>query len=134
MNTSTTMLASTVNAPGATTPLPSVSTTFRPTVQPPSRTNTVISAAAVVFFVTPALTDGPHATPVDDPPTLKPTNAAAATATTNRTSMLFSRTRFGVVYILDVADIPTVARLRVRERLTGMRYVLAGAPANSGKC
>jgi hypothetical protein len=65
--------------------------TFLPTVHPPRRTKNVISAAAVVFRVTPAPTGGPQTTPVDDPPMLNPTNPATARPTSRRVETMPGR-------------------------------------------
>ncbi len=56
-----------------------VSMTFRPTVQAPTSANDVNSAAAVVFRTSRLPTDGPNATPVEEPPMLNPTNTATRT-------------------------------------------------------
>ena len=62
-----------------------VSMTFRPTVHAPTSANTVNSAAAVTFRTRRLPTDGPKATPVDDPPMLNPTNTATMIPATART-------------------------------------------------
>jgi hypothetical protein len=55
---------------------PIVSTTFRPTVHPPSSAKPVISPAAPIFEMVSLPTAGPKATPVEEPPMLNPTNTA----------------------------------------------------------
>jgi hypothetical protein len=57
-------------------PSAKVSITFRPTVHPPKKAKPVMRTAAEVLLMNPAPTDGPQATPAEDPPMLKPTNRA----------------------------------------------------------
>ncbi len=57
----------------ATRSLPRLRTTAGPTMRPPARAKTVISAAADSFERVLLPTAGPKATPVEEPPMLNPT-------------------------------------------------------------
>jgi len=81
--------------PRGTISPPIVATTFRPTVQPPSSANAAISPAAPSFESTPLPTAGPNATPVEESPTLNPTNTATATPTSNRRRSINTRNQEG---------------------------------------
>ena len=76
MNSSTATVTVGSNAPCGTRSPPRVWTTSRPNTHPPASAKIVISTAAPTFETVLLPTAGPNATPVEEPPMLKPTNTA----------------------------------------------------------